>query len=154
MKRPLATTWPPLITDAKRPRYVVWRDVLLTAAAWLLVFWMAQETVLIIIDEIWVLAGYATFAPALDWRLWWHRLWPYGLVISAGGIWLVAWGVVSHRRILRYHYLAAPRPLTLDAEAARAGCSGATLTTWRELKIAVVELDANGHLTVRAGVAK
>jgi hypothetical protein len=35
--------WPPLITDAKISRVVLWRDRLLTVAAWLVLFYLARD---------------------------------------------------------------------------------------------------------------
>ena len=153
MKAERAITWPPLINDAKRPRYVVLRDILLTAGAWLLVFWMARQALLQMADEVWELGGQAAFEPDMDWTLWWRRFWPYGMAIGGITVWLLAWGKIALRRVSHYHDLAPPAPLPLADEAARAGCSEAVLTAWRGLKIAVVELDAAGHLIVTSAAA-
>jgi hypothetical protein len=101
-----------------------------------------------VLDEARELIGHERGGPPEDWALWWRQLWPYLVAVAALGLWLVAWAIISVRRVRRARTLPQPQPLTLAEAAVRVGATEAQLQAWRSLKLAVVQLDAQEHLTV------
>jgi poly-beta-1,6-N-acetyl-D-glucosamine biosynthesis protein PgaD len=142
--------WPPIITDAREPRLVVWRDRLMTAGMWLLLLYLMRHGIHLVLDAITDLFGHDLGAPEVDWTMWWSRLQPYFIVAVFLGLWLVAWGFAALRRTRRDVGMPQPPELTLAEEAGRAGSPEADLLAWRKLPVAVVELDEEGHPSVRA----
>jgi hypothetical protein len=140
--------WPPIITDVTLPRYVVWRDRLLTIAAWTLLLALTSDLFYLVVDHALELFGHPLTGPGAQWALWWDRLRPFVQVIALMAVWLTLWGLVSLRRLRRYQRIQLPTPLTLAEQAAHAGCTEADLLTWRGLRIAVVDLDAAGRPSV------
>lgn len=140
--------WPPIISDAEVPRLVVWRDRLLTAAMWLLLFWLCRHTLHWALDQLLGLFGHPQHLLALDWPDRWARLQPYFLVVGLLAIWLLIWGVVSLRRIRRYVRLPQPLALTLEEQAHQGGCSAVELSECRNMRICTVHLDEHGAISV------
>ncbi|HYB08444.1 MAG TPA: poly-beta-1,6-N-acetyl-D-glucosamine biosynthesis protein PgaD [Alphaproteobacteria bacterium] len=143
--------WPPIITDAKEPRLIVWRDRLLTVGMWILFLYLLRHGIHVVLDIITDLFGHDLGAPDLNWALWWSRLQPYLVVAIVLGLWLLAWGFVALKRARQNITKPQPPPLTLAEEARHAGSSEADLLAWRKLPTAIVELDERGRPSVRAG---
>jgi poly-beta-1,6-N-acetyl-D-glucosamine biosynthesis protein PgaD len=136
--------WPPIITDVTLPRYIVWRDRLLTFAAWVLLLVLVSDLFRLVAARPLAMLGHPQSGPAEQWALWWERLRPFVVVILLMAGWLFLWGLISLRRVRIYRQMRPPTPLTLAEEAAHAGCTEAELLTWRELRIAVAHLDEAG----------
>jgi poly-beta-1,6-N-acetyl-D-glucosamine biosynthesis protein PgaD len=145
--------WPPIITDVRLPRYIIWRDRLLTIAAWLLLLTLASDLFVIVIARALELSGRSQTGPGAQWPIWWERLRPFAMVIALMAVWLVLWGLMSLRRVRIYRRMRLPASLTLAEEAAHAGCTEADLTAWRGLRIAVAHLDEAGRPSVVPGRA-
>jgi hypothetical protein len=154
MMRMLPIDWPPLFADAKVPRLVVWRDVLLTVGAWLLLYWLVWRGIMLISDDFTGASGNPLRGSEADWTVWWARLRFYAVSVGLLAIWLVIWGIVSRRRIRRYHSLPNVVPLSLAEEAAGAGCSEVELRSWRELKSVMVHFDSSDHAIIRPSHSK
>ena len=137
--------WPPIITDVRLPRYVVWRDRSLTIAAWAFLLALTSDLLHLVIAHILQLFGNPLTATGAQWAIWWDRLRPFAQVVALMAVWLTMWGLISLRRLRRYRQLQVPTPLTLAEQAAHAGCTEADLLAWRGLRIAVVELDEVGR---------
>ena len=148
MKRVLPIDWPPLLADAKLPRYVFWRDVLLTVGAWLLLYWLTRRGLMAIWLGLSDVSGHPRPGSEADWTVWWARLRFYMVAVSLLAIWLAIWGRVSRRRIRRYHSMPTLVPLSLAEEAVRAACSEADLSVWRDLKSAVVHFDTSDRMKI------
>jgi poly-beta-1,6-N-acetyl-D-glucosamine biosynthesis protein PgaD len=140
--------WPPLITDARRPRAIVWRDRALTAAAWLLLFFMLRRGLSGLWDETLELFGRVARGPGIDWIGLWDSLSRYLTVAGLLCLWLFAWSLVTQRRRRRLAGTTAPAPLTLADHAHDAGCSEADLAAWRSWRIMVVHIDENDRISV------
>jgi hypothetical protein len=145
--------WPPIITDVELPRYIVWRDRLLTTVAWLLLLALAGDLFLLIIDHALEPLGRPKTGPDAQLAFWWQRLQPFMAVIALMTAWLILWGLMSLRRIRIYPRMRLPSSLTLAEEAAHAGCTEADLAAWRGLRIAVAHLDGAGRPSVVPGEA-
>jgi poly-beta-1,6-N-acetyl-D-glucosamine biosynthesis protein PgaD len=150
----LPVDWPPLLADAKLPRHVVWRDILLTIGAWLLLYWLVWRGIMLISDDLTGVSGAPLHGSEADWTVWWVRLRFYAVAVGLLAIWLAIWGMVSRRRIRRYHSLPNVVPLSLAEEAAGAGCSEAELRAWRELKSVVVHFDSSNRVIVGPSCSK
>jgi poly-beta-1,6-N-acetyl-D-glucosamine biosynthesis protein PgaD len=144
--------WPPIITDAREPRLVVWRDRLMTVGMWLLLLYLMRHGIHVVLDAITDLFGHKLGAPDVDWASWWGRLQPYLIVAVFLGLWLAGWGFAALRRMRRNVGKPQPPALALAEEAHRAGSTEAALLAWRKLPVAVVELDEEGHPSVLPGL--
>jgi poly-beta-1,6-N-acetyl-D-glucosamine biosynthesis protein PgaD len=140
--------WPPIISDADLPRFVVWRDRLLTVAMWLLLAWLCRHMLHWTLDQLLALFGRPRHLPPLDWRDRWARLQPYFIVVGLLAIWLIIWGLASLRRIRRYSRMPQPAALTLEEQARQGGCSAAELSEWRKPRVCTAHLDEHGAICV------
>jgi hypothetical protein len=138
---PPITPWPPLITAAAQPRWMVWRDRLLTLGAWLLLALLCRNALITISGEVMQSLGLAENVPAPDFHEHMRRMQPYwvavGLLLLWVGTWAMVW--VLRRRLTR----PAPMPEPLDppSEAARHGADPAALLAWRDMRIAIVHVN-------------
>jgi len=140
--------WPPIITDVRLPRYIIWRDRLLTIAAWLLLVALASDLLHLVVARALELSGRSQTGPGAQWPILLDRLRPFLEVIALMAVWLTLWGLISLRRIRIYRQMHLSASLTLAEEAAHAGCTEADLMAWRGLRIAVVDLDEAGRPSV------
>jgi poly-beta-1,6-N-acetyl-D-glucosamine biosynthesis protein PgaD len=145
--------WPPIITDARRPRAIVWRDRILTIAMWLLLLFLMRRGLAGLWDETLELFGRVARGPGIDWEQLWEGLSNYLFVAGLLCLWLLGWGFASRRRQERLAGTAAPPPLSLADHARDAGCSEADLTAWRALRIMTVHIDENDRISVVPGPA-
>jgi hypothetical protein len=130
--------WPPLIVAGHVPRMVRWRDLLLT---WIL--WLCFALLLGIEFEL-VVGGSLGFLDT-DWPLFLERLKPFFLTAALLAGLLVISGVRTLRRRERSLLLPQPAPLETADQARRAGIDAAVLIAARDLRIAVVHIDADGR---------
>lgn len=151
MSKLLPMGWPPLITHANAPRYMIWRDRTLTLGAWLLMLWFMRQGLALMWSELvewWYDLPHQE--PEPHWDVWWLRLQPFVVAISLLALWLLGWGLLSRRRVLRQEWGPPPPPLSLTEHAAEAGVEAAQLAEWRRLKIAVVNIDDMGLISVES----
>ena len=137
--------WPPIITDVTLPRYIVWRDRLMTLAAWVLLLVLVSDLFRLVAAGPLEMLGHPQSGHGEKWTVWWERLRPFVQVILLMAAWLFLWGLISLRRVRIYRQMRVPAPLTLAEEAAHAGCTEADLLAWRDLRIAVAHLDEAGR---------
>jgi poly-beta-1,6-N-acetyl-D-glucosamine biosynthesis protein PgaD len=148
----IPTSWPPIITTAKLPRTVVWRDRLLTAVMWLLLFWLARRELL----ALWDVSGAMIVNGRLHFTSWhgrWVLLHPYLKTIGALAVWELAWAIVGLWRRHHYSGLPQPQPLTAAEESRKFHNEPSDIEEWRKLKICVVEFDEDGTLRCRSTAA-
>jgi poly-beta-1,6-N-acetyl-D-glucosamine biosynthesis protein PgaD len=145
--------WPPIITNARRPRAIVWRDRILTLAMWLLLLFMIRRGISGLWDETLELFGRVARGPGIDWEQLWDELSRYLAAAAVLCVWLLAWGLVSRRRQRQLAGTTPPTPLSLAEHAHDAGCSEADLADWRALRTMVVHIDENDRITVVPGPA-
>jgi len=140
--------WPPLNTQAKRSRVVLWRDRLLTVLAWLALGYLARDVGRFALDEVRELLGYDRGAPPADLAVMWNRVAPYLVVVVILAEWLALWALTTLHRERRAQTRPQPAALTLAEAAARAGTTEQELQMWRSLQLAVAHVDAREHLVV------
>jgi poly-beta-1,6-N-acetyl-D-glucosamine biosynthesis protein PgaD len=151
VNKPPPIAWPPLITDARMPRRLIWRDRLLTLGMWLLLLYFARGAIALMVGEVLDWLGRDNPMPEIDWVRLGRQLAPYLLAAGLLGLWLLGWGLAAVRRVRRAERLPEPRPVSLEEDAKRGGCTPAELASWRELRVAIVHLDDHGHVRVEPG---
>lgn len=134
------TPWPPLITAASQPRWMVWRDVLLSLAMWLLLAVLCRNALMTTGAEILLAFGVIDELPPPDFREHWRRMQPYWITVGLLLGWLIIWGSVWVVRRRFTPPLPMPLPLDVGTEAARHGAEVEALLAWRRLPIAVVHV--------------
>lgn len=142
-------SWPPLITVAVRPAWVVWRDRGLTLLMWFLFALLLQSEFEFLVDRV---AAFTTAdeSPDPHWRYFWQMLWPF-LRLSA---WLILMlflaGVLGLVRARRARTLPTPPPLLAADEADAKGLDKGTLLKARTLKRCVVAIGEDGRYRIEA----
>jgi hypothetical protein len=139
-------TWPPLVTGARLPRAVVWRDVALTLLVWVLLALLCRNFLLLVADEFRVATGRDRVGPEFDLLALWQRLSGYVVVVGVLLGVLSFAGLATLRRLRRLRARPLPVPLPPAAEAARHGVALGDLEAWRALRVAVVHVDGQGRM--------
>jgi len=143
--------WPPLITAARQPRWMVWRDRGLTLFMWLLFVLVCHNFLRLAADGVREVSGRPRVGPEWDPEMLWEPLRPFLVVSGLLVTWLLLFGLVGIRRIARDRARPMPPPLDTGEEAARQGADGAALAAWRDWRIAVVHLDDHGRMHAEPG---
>ncbi len=138
--------WPPLITAARQPRWMVWRDRGLTLLMWVLFVLVCHNFIRLAFDEFRELTGRPRRGPEWDFEDMWDPLRPFLFVASVLVMWLLLAGIASVRRMQRNLARPKPAPLGLAEEAAEQGAAPDDLAAWRGLRVAVVHLDEQGRM--------
>ena len=139
------TAWPPLITDAEQPRWMRWRDRILTIVMWLLFLGM------LIRQSVAFWRRVTAFLAAEAGTTWEFRLLPFLGVAAVMIVWLGLWAVLMYFRVHRAGHPPQPAPLGIEDEAECRGMTAADLAAARGLKIAAVAIDAAGRYRVAPG---
>jgi poly-beta-1,6-N-acetyl-D-glucosamine biosynthesis protein PgaD len=146
MTTPTDRPWPPLIIAADVPRWVRWRDVVLTLLMWGLFVVLLEGEIRLVFGPHLERLGIGSFHTEADWIEFLERLLPF-LATALGLVALLfIAGMFTWRRQTRAFALAEPPPLPLADQAGRAGVDEATLTAARAERIAVVHVGPNGGL--------
>jgi hypothetical protein len=130
--------WPPLITDAERPRWVIRRDRFLTILVWVLFLALFVEQSLAFHARVRI---YLT-DPAAEWEF---LLAPFFVVVAILLLSLGVSAIGTYRRALRARSRAAPASLSLEAEAVHLGATPAELSAAREYQIVAVMIEPDGR---------
>jgi len=130
--------WPPIIWSAKRSRLIFWRDAILTALIWGLMFLILYSELAFALSALGVLLGRSEAEINAELDIFMRRMQPLLLLIGALVVMLAIATLISRRR--RTKALAAPQPQPLgDAErAAIAGIDEETLAAAEGMKRIVV----------------
>jgi poly-beta-1,6-N-acetyl-D-glucosamine biosynthesis protein PgaD len=142
----MTPAWPPLLLGRDVPRWVRWRDVVLTLAAWaVLAYWM-RGAVLLLYDWVSAPMFELTTQRAPDWQRIWRTLSPFLSLAALLAAWLLYWA--SRRRALLGQDRDSPQPapLGLDAHAEKFGLTAATVDSMRRPQVLTVRFDNTGHI--------
>ena len=145
--------WPPLIVAADVPRWIRWRDGLLTLLMWALFAFMLEVEFEILLGAHLERLGLGSFVNPADLSGFLERLIPYydtALVLVA--LLFVA-GLFTARRRRRGRSLPAPLALATADQARRAGLDEAALAAARAIQIVVVHVEADGRLRIEPRTA-
>ena len=130
--------WPPLITDAARPPWVLWRDRFLTILVWTVFLALFVEQWLVFQARI--ETYFAT--PDAEWEF---LLQPFVIVVGMMVAWLVFSAIMTYHRAIKARRSAQPHPLALAAEAAHFGTTPNDLTAARQHQIIAVVIELDGR---------
>jgi hypothetical protein len=144
-----AKPWPPLIVAHSKPRWVVWRDVLLTMVMWILFAIMLETEFELFISHQLVRLGLGDFRTDPNWAEFFERLMPFVAVAVLLICLLLLASVFTLRRRRRGLLLPPPAALPIADQARRAGMDEAELAVARELRVAVVYINENGKHFVK-----
>jgi len=141
MAHPTIRLWPPLIYNAARPAWRIWRDRLMTICLWLLLLGLLVQQSIILSHHL----NEFIFPSDPDARIVWEfRLLPFLVVALILVLRLLVWGVISKRHFNRVTREAPPPPLPPLIEARQHGVTPADLDAWRARKVATVATDEAG----------
>jgi hypothetical protein len=144
--------WPPLIIASEAPRWVRWRDFVLTLLMWLLLAVMLETEFELVVQHNLVRFGLGEYRTDPNWPEFFERLAPFLAASAILIAMLVVSGLFTRRRRRHALSLPLPPPLDLAAQARRAGLSEPELAAARELSIAVVHIGPDGRHRVEARV--
>jgi hypothetical protein len=134
----MKNAWPPLIDDAVRPPWMLWRDRFLTVLVWLLFAILFIQQWLVFQER---LRTYLTTADA-EWDF---TLKPFFTVIGVMLSWLGLSAIGTYRRAMRARNRPEPPPLALAREAAHFGVTPTELSAARQGQIIAVAIEAGGR---------
>lgn len=139
----MKAVWPPLITDAARPRWMLWRDRILTILVWVAFLTLFIEQCLVFHARV------ETYFAAPD-AEWDFLLRPFIIAIGIMVAWLALTAVLTYRRAVRARRQSQPPPLAIEAEAAHFGVTPAALTAARRQQIIAVAIEPGGKFRFEA----
>ena len=136
--------WPPLIVAKHVPRFVKWRDMLLT-----MMMWGGFAVLLDIEFELflgrYLQRGLSPFDTNANWPEFFGRLVPFLLTAAILAGLLVIFSLRTLRRRGRALLLPQPVPLETADQAHRAGLDEVELIAARDQRIVIVHIDADGR---------
>lgn len=141
-----ALPWPPLITAARLPRWMVVRDVVLTLLAWILLGWLIRDALYLVYDFFRYPIFALTTAQPPDFALLWSRL-RYFVILSASLILVLSlWAFVNRNRLKAATNYPPPRVLPIAEQAARFGIAESAVGEARAFKITLVKFREDGTI--------
>ena len=136
--------WPPLIVADQIPRWVKWRDFLLTLMMWILFAVVLEREFKLFVGRLLEYWGLGDFETEANWVEFFEKLMPHiQVTLMLVGVLALASLITLYRR-RRGLLLPAPPLLEIANEARRAGMEEDALAAARDLRIAVVHIDENG----------
>jgi poly-beta-1,6-N-acetyl-D-glucosamine biosynthesis protein PgaD len=141
--------WPPLIIAEHVPPLVRWRDILLTAVAWIAFIALVDHEFALSLATLKAL-GMGGADAKVNWLYYLERLTPFFLIAGVLAATLVVFSVRTLRRRSRALLLPQPPPLEAADEARRAGLDAATLIAARSERIVIVGFEREDRLRVEA----
>lgn len=142
--------WPPLIVAESVPRWMWWRDFVLTASVWILFVWLAVDEYDFMREAYVERYGLPTHTFKSHFPRFLQELRPDAVVIGILLFFLGTAGAITLRRRQRGFLMPAPMALPLAEEAGRVGMTEDDLAAARTLRIAVVHVEADGALRIES----
>jgi hypothetical protein len=147
-RRPPPAGWPPLITSATQPAWMLWRDRALTILMWVVFFIFLETEGELTVAHIRAALHGTRPDKLANWGYFWDQLRPFMIAVAALVGWLCLFGLLTIRRRNRTRLHRAPDPLELDAEMQRGGMERDALIAAQHMHRAVAHLDAQGHYRI------
>jgi hypothetical protein len=136
--------WPPLIVADKAPRFILWRDFLLTLLMWVVFVILLEKEFELFFGHHLERLGLGDFDTEANWPIFFERLTPFLVTIALLISLLFVASMLTSQRRRRALLLPIPVPLSLAEQCCRAGIDAHTLISARDLKIVIVHIDPNG----------
>jgi poly-beta-1,6-N-acetyl-D-glucosamine biosynthesis protein PgaD len=135
--------WAPLIVAKHVPRFVKWRDTLLTVMMWIFFVVLLDLEFELFLGR-YLQPDLSRFDAGSKWPLFFERLMPFLLMAAT----LAGLLIIFTARTLRRHasalLLPKPAPLETAEQAHHAGLDEVELIAARDQRIVVVYIDADG----------
>ena len=148
MKRVAHENWPPLIIASEKPRWVIWRDFVLTLAMWLVLAIMLATEFELFFGRYLERLGLGTFNTDAQWGRFFRLLEPYIWLTVAMFALLAATTMATLHRMQRFLKTVPPPALAPAEEAAHGRIGLADLLAARDLRNVVVHVEADGSRRV------
>ena len=137
--------WPPLIVARHVPRFVKWRDILLTLMMWGFFAVLLDTEFKLFLGDYLEQLGLGPFDTSANWPVYLDRLMPFFLTAAVLAGLLIVFSLHTLRRRSRALLLPQPAPLEAADQAHRAGLDEAELIVARDQRIVIVHIDTNGR---------
>ena len=141
--------WPPLIVATNQPRWMKWRDFVLTFSMWMLFAIMLETEFELFVGPHLERLGLGDWNTEANWGIFFSRLAPFlrtvGVLVTA----LLVSGMFTMVRRRRSLLGSAPPPLDVAQHAHLAGIEERALVEARGLPVVVIEVDVEGRHVVR-----
>jgi hypothetical protein len=142
--------WPPLIVADHVPRFIRWRDFLLTLLMWIAFAFMLETEFELFFGDHLERLGFGDFDTEANWLIYFERLTPFLVTIALLISLLAVASILTLRRRRRSLLLPMPVPLELAEECRRAGLDAQELTSARTSIIVIIHIDADGKHRIEA----
>lgn len=136
-----------IVASQRLPIKFIIRDVLLTAGAWSLVFFLGWDFLVELSQGI-MREFDADPLNDLDWIEFSKQLRLSFLFAGSVVIFIIVWALNNLRLLRRSKHLDGRRtkPLRLEEEAQAYGCSAEEVRAWRKMRIVTVAIDDTGKV--------
>ena len=138
---------PPLIRARRVPTWLLVRDLVLTAIAWLAILQSMRDGLYLLYDFVTPPRFEFTHARLPHWIEMWHPLSWFVLLAIWTIIWLVFWSFHGTRQFRTKPAVPQPAALTTSQHAALMGVKEEDLARWKSYRIAVVTFDSSKQIT-------
>lgn len=146
MNLSLQASAPPLIRVKRVPFWLVCRDLLLTAIAWIAIAQSMRHGFYLLYDYFTPPFFQLTHSSASHLLQIWNPLSIFLLIAACCVVWLGFWALVNTKRFKKAHVAAQPAALEISEHANHLGLSQEEIERWRMYRIAVVHFDADSQI--------
>jgi poly-beta-1,6-N-acetyl-D-glucosamine biosynthesis protein PgaD len=145
-----ASPWPPIIAFARASNWMRLRDILLTTTAWTRLIYLMRDGLRLILDYFSYPIFQLTHPHSADWLEVWNRMSTFLILSVVAMLWLLLWGLIHRRRLQFSAHVTPPAELPLDQHAAFFQLDPAAVEHSHQLKITIVQFDAEGRIGLPA----
>ena len=143
----LQASAPPLIRVKRVPFWLVCRDLLLTAIAWIAIAQSVRQCFYLFYDYFTPPFFRLTHSSAPRLLHIWNPLRIFLLIAACCVAWLGFWALVNTKRFKKTHVAAQPAALEISEHANHLGLNQEEIERWRTYRIAVVHFDPDSRIT-------
>jgi poly-beta-1,6-N-acetyl-D-glucosamine biosynthesis protein PgaD len=136
----------PLIRAKRVPPWLVARDVLLTAAAWLAIAQSMRHGLHLLYDYFSHPIFELSHAIPLDVLELWNLLKGFVLIAVCLVLWLAFWAFDGTKRLRAARRISQPAPLLINEHAKYVGVKEDELARWKAYRIATVAFDTHDRI--------
>ena len=137
---------PPLLRAKRVPPWIVFRDLVLTAIAWIVILQSMRQGFYLLYDYFSPPAFELTRAKLPPFLEIWNPLKGFVLDAVLLVIWLAFWAFYGTRRFRTKPPTPQPSPLPISEHARYLGVDEADVAVWKTYRIAVVHFNANNKI--------
>ncbi len=145
----MTTPWPPVIGAARVSSWARLRDIVLTVAAWGLLGYLLIPMLRALWIDMKVVLGLSPPGAVLALERLWQDLSPFLGLVALLMLWMVCYAAVRRVVVRRSQRVATQSPpLDRIKHVQSMGCSAEDAELLQQARIAVVEFDADFHVSI------